>query len=242
MSYRNDRKEAQRGPKRDRTVRAVVLLVVGVVVGILGLKVIGAIRAGDSSPSPSAGPPAESAAAASSGSATTPSPPREPEPCPRRTVGTTRLLDPVLVVDPGRGVGPVRIDRSTVQEVVDAFGDDCVLHRYDSGEVFQVSYLYGRDGEWQKDRETQRRVPNLVDIEQGVVVQMSFGAFQKDFRTTGGLTTDSTRADMVAELGEDYRHAERERLDSYDYRSKGIEFWVSRADDQINSFRIRAPR
>ncbi|MCB9753002.1 MAG: serine/threonine protein kinase [Myxococcales bacterium] len=173
----------------------------------------------------------------------------------------TRTLPPALPPDPdncvvlGRGLRGVDFGRSTYRDALEIFGADCTVHTYDrdsiSGEealaakgarIWEISYARDAKGEWTPDRPGNERRPSAVQInsDTGLVTRLDIGVYQRALYTREGLHRASTRAEMIALYGEPDRFEDGDPLSTYEY-ARGLEVWISKEHDAVNSFRVRAP-
>lgn len=146
-----------------------------------------------------------------------------------------------VVITPGVGLAGLQLGTSTPQDVLAAFGDDCQINRYSSGEIWQLNYDYDEHEEYEPSRRRNRSRPHQFGFKREVLREISVGVYNRQLRTPGGLKAESsTLDDALREFGDHYEFEAMTRLDSYRWPAHGIEVWVSRDTGTINSFKIVA--
>ena len=142
----------------------------------------------------------------------------------------------------GQGLGGIVVGSSTVEEVLAAFGRDAKVEDFE-GEIWCINYSYDEHGEYAPDREANKVRPDTIKVEFGVAVRLEFGVYQSALAVEG-LTSGSTKQEMLARFGTDYRHRPARTsggLETFNYIRRGVEFSVSESDGTINSWEVYVP-
>jgi hypothetical protein len=142
---------------------------------------------------------------------------------------------------PGVGWAGIAVGRSRLGDVLERWGHDCSLQRYDSGEVWCVNYLYDEEGSYAPDRPENARRPSSVELDDGLVATLAFDVYQGELRVRGGVGCGTSRDAVLATFGDTYHFEEGDKLDTYRYEDHGIELFIDREDRTVNSFTIFAP-
>jgi hypothetical protein len=148
---------------------------------------------------------------------------------------------PSILVEPGKGIKGIVVGQSSPDDVLRVFGRDALVSKHKDGEVFQISYAYDANGQYDPGRAANHTRPSKMEAKRGRITRISVGVYQEDLHTTGGLFSGSTKAEMIATFGEPDAIVPGSAIDSYIYRRRGIELWVDREREEINSFHIRVP-
>jgi hypothetical protein len=143
-----------------------------------------------------------------------------------------------LFVEPGKGLRGIWVGRATPDDVLRVFGDDCHIARYDSGEVFQIVYLYGADGKADPHRPEQRTFPSQFGFEFGLLDEIHVGPSQDQVHTTGGLRYKSPLAEVLRVLGEPDARIGGGKSETLRYMSLGIDVDIWLEDETLSSFKI----
>jgi len=151
---------------------------------------------------------------------------------------------PSVTIEPGVGLRGIVVGKSTPEEVLAVFGSDTQVNRYDSGEIFSLSYSYDGEGNYDADRKANYKRPSQFSFERGKLQEIDIGVFQQDIATPGGIHTDSTRADVERVFGKPevvVPVLATDKLQKIRYPKRGIEFWIDVEDNDVNSIFVMAP-
>jgi hypothetical protein len=154
-----------------------------------------------------------------------------------RTATSEVRADPMTAV-PGVGINGVVVGRSTVDDVLQIYGRDAQINRYDSGEVFSIDYDYNGEGEYVPSRPANLNRPGTFDIENGKVKRIHIGVYQKNLRTPGGCKSSDKVDCLIKEMGTPTSMKTGRTLSKYFF--KGFEVWWDPESQEINSMYVIA--
>lgn len=151
----------------------------------------------------------------------------------------TPSSDPNVIV-PGWGIGAAVVGRSTAREILEAFGGDAKVSRYDGpagagegeGEIFSISYDYENQEDYNPGRPAQRTRPSEFAFEFGLLHSIEAGAYQTKLVTAEGVRLGMPRQEVLAALpspivirGDDF--------DTLRWLDRGLQVDVDHDDDQV---------
>lgn len=146
--------------------------------------------------------------------------------------------DPWSIV-PGEGLRGILVGRASAEDVLAEFGTDAKVSRYESGEVFAISYDYRDDDDYAPDRVSQEGRPAELGFAFGLLQTIKIGVYQRLIRTTGGIGIGAKKDRVIEVFGADHDilDAGSDRL-SLRYRALGIELTVDEARAEVVGFVI----
>lgn len=160
----------------------------------------------------------------------------------RQPAGSPPRVDRPLIV-PGVGVGSAVVGRSTAEEVLAWFGSDCKVSRYDpSGDIFDIDYDYASDNDYAPGRPVQTSRPAGFAFEFGLLKAIEVGVYQSELVSPEGLRIGSTRADVLALLGQPSAVLVEAAGDTLRFVHLGVQLDVARDDDTVVGMKIFRPR
>lgn len=131
----------------------------------------------------------------------------------------------------GEGLRGLLVGRATVEDVERELGHGERV-AYEDGDVFQLKYGSGDPGR-----------PHHLDFDHGMLQAITVSATQTEFVTAGGLRIRSSRAEVIAALGEPDQILTDDTVDTLRYLDRGLELGVANDDDfgvlVITVFRAR---
>lgn len=152
------------------------------------------------------------------------------------------------LVEPGKGIGPIVIDRSTLDDVMRVYGCDCrVSKRRRDNAIVAVDYSFiDAKGGLGTASHLPSRIPNatrpaVITFVDGRVKRIALNIYQKNLATAGGVHVRGTKADMTRAFGDGFSLQTTRHYEKYRYRELGIDIWISHANDTIGAIHIWAP-
>jgi hypothetical protein len=156
----------------------------------------------------------------------------------RSPAGAPPTADRCVVV-PGIGVGPAIVGRSSAEEILALFGTDCRVSRHQpSGEIFEVSYEYVNDEDYEADRPAQLTRPAGFDFEFGMLKAIEIGVYQEGLATPEGIRIDTPRAEVLRIFGPPTTTLVGESIDTLRYVHLGIDVEISKKDDDVMGMHV----
>ncbi len=135
---------------------------------------------------------------------------------------------------PGVGVGPIVVGRTTAAEVLALLGNDCRVSRHDpSQEVFEISYDYENDEDYEPDRAAQLTRPATFRFEFGMCQAIEIGVYQEGLATREGIRCGTKQAEVRRWLGEPSEVLHKGSMDTLRYSHFGIDIEIGREDDEV---------
>ena len=152
------------------------------------------------------------------------------------------------LIEPGKGIGPIVIDRSTVEDVLRVYGCDCrvSLRRRDNA-VMSIDYSFvdAKGGLGTSSHHPSRTPnatrPSVFAFIDGRVKKIALNVYQKNLATLGGVHVRGTKADMTRALGDGFSLQTTRHYEKYRYRELGIDIWISHANDTIGAIHVFRP-
>jgi hypothetical protein len=146
--------------------------------------------------------------------------------------------DPYLIV-PGEGLRGILVGRATAEDVLAEFGTDAKVSRYDSGEIFAISYDYRDDDEYAPDRVSQEGRPAGMRFEFGLLHAIEVGVYQTNLRTSGGAAIGAPKDRVIEVFGPDHDVVDAgEGRVTLRYRAIGIELTIDESRAEVVGFVI----
>jgi hypothetical protein len=146
--------------------------------------------------------------------------------------------DPCSIA-PGEGLRGIVVGRASAEDVLAEFGTDAKVSRYDSGEVFAISYDYRDDDDYAPDRVSQEGRPSELRFAFGLLHSIAVGVYQTSLRTTGGIAIGASKARVIDVFGQAYELiAAGEGRVTLRYRAIGIELTVDESRAEVVGFVI----
>jgi hypothetical protein len=142
-------------------------------------------------------------------------------------------------VAPGEGVRGIVVGRASADDVLLELGTDAKVSRYESGEVFAISYDYRDDDDYAPDRVSQEGRPSEFRFAFGSLQSIGVGVYQTRLRTTGGIAIGASKDRVVEVFGRDHDviPAGEGRV-TLRYRALGIELTVDEDRAEVVGFVI----
>lgn len=154
----------------------------------------------------------------------------------------------VKLVEPGKGIGPIVLNQSTPDDVVNVYGCDCrVTKRRADSAVTSIDYTFvDAKGGVGSASHLPGRAPNASRpatfvFRGGHVVRIALNVHQTNLATAGGLRVRGTKADMTRALGDAFELHSSRHYEKYRYREQGIDVWIAHANDRIGSLHVFKP-
>jgi hypothetical protein len=151
----------------------------------------------------------------------------------------------VKVIEPGKGIGPIVIDRSRVEDVIRVYGCDCRMtkrRRDNAVTTIDYSFLDAKGGigtgSHRPDRIPNATRPAFFAFEADHVKRIALNIYQTNLATAEGLKVRGTKADMTRALGDGFRLETSRNYEKYHYRELGIDVWIAHANDKIGAIHI----
>jgi hypothetical protein len=145
---------------------------------------------------------------------------------------------PWRLIVPGIGVGPAIVGRSSAEEVLDSFGTDCKVSRYESGEIFEISYDYENEDDYEADRPAQAARPSDFAFEFGLLKAIGVGVYQVELATREGVRIGMPGTELVRLLGPPSYVLAGSTVDTLRYVVLGIELDVDHDDHDVNNLTV----
>jgi hypothetical protein len=149
-------------------------------------------------------------------------------------------------ISPGKGVGPIVLEESTLADVIRIYGCDCRIWRdRATKEIAMVDYNYtdasGAPAAFQPQRAPNATRPALFGIHGGHVARIGITKTQTNLATADGLKASGQRSDALRILGDDYRLLRVHGVDKFHYEERGLEVWVPKDGAAIESLWLFKP-
>jgi tetratricopeptide (TPR) repeat protein len=150
------------------------------------------------------------------------------------------------VIEPGKGVGPIQLEESTLASVLRVYGCDCRVWRdRATREVAMVDYNYtdasGDPAAYRPKRTPNGTRPALFEIHDGHVARIGVSNLQTALSTADGVRVSSTRADVVRIFGDGFRLLRLHGIEKYRYEDRGVEVWLPKDGTAIESIWLFKP-
>jgi len=147
---------------------------------------------------------------------------------------------------PGKGIGAIQLEESTLADVIRIYGCDCRIWRdRATREVAMIDYNYsdasGASNAYQPERMPNATRPALFGIHDGHVARIGVTNMQTALATADGLKPSSQRADVVRIFGDGYRLLRLHGIEKFRYEERGVEVWIPKDGTAIESIWLFKP-
>ncbi len=149
-------------------------------------------------------------------------------------------------ISPGKGVGPILLEDSTLADVIRIYGCDCRIWRdRATREVAMVDYNYtdasGTSVAYQPERTPNATRPAFFEIHDGHVARIGITNTQTNLATADGLHPTGQRADVVRIFGDGFRLLRLHGVEKYRYEDRGLEVWIPKDGTAIENIWLFKP-
>ena len=144
-----------------------------------------------------------------------------------------------LEVTPGIGAAGIVIGRSTVEDVLRTWGNDCKVSKSSREAVTRI--YYDADGDASRRANESRPREVMFDfLGTKLVSALDFATSQKKVVTRSGVRIGSKRAEVLAAFGRSFIFNRTPHFDVYRFQDEGIEFDIDPDDDRVVTFCVFA--
>ncbi len=164
-----------------------------------------------------------------------------------------------LTVYPGEGVNGIIVGVSTVYDVLETYGRDCVVsthnaeddynHRYTTCDgplpqgIVRIEYEWLENGieEEQFDRKRSKERPEQFEISNGIVKEIQIGCYQDYLHTPEGINNESTKDQVLRAYGDTFRYKDYETAESCIYGGIGLQISFHKKLNRVTSINVIEP-